>query len=100
MRPSPGHGLDMMYAVAVNCVWGLAFVIPEYLGSADPAVVALGRYFIYGILSAAILLTAARTINLAQIPWARAFAYAFIGHVGYYLFLVWAIAVGGVMVVA
>lgn len=100
MRRSPGHGLDMLYAVAVNCIWGLAFVIPEYLGSADPVVVALGRYFIYGILSAAILLTAARTINFAQIPWARAFAYAFIGHVGYYLFLVWAISVGGVMVVA
>jgi drug/metabolite transporter (DMT)-like permease len=100
MRLGPGPALDILYAVAVNCIWGLAFVIPEYLGSADPAAVALGRYFIYGILSAAILLTTARTINFAQIPWARAFAYAFIGHVGYYLILVWAISVGGVMVVA
>lgn len=100
MRVSPGHGLDMLYAVAVNCIWGLAFVIPEYLHGTDPAVVALGRYFVYGALSAAILLTAARTIRFAEIPWARAFLYAFIGHVGYYLLLVWAIAVGGVMVVA
>lgn len=44
-RLSPGHGFDMLYAVAVNCIWGLAFVIPEYLGSADPAVVALGRAY-------------------------------------------------------
>jgi drug/metabolite transporter (DMT)-like permease len=101
MRLSPGrHGVDLLYAVAVNCIWGLAFVIPEYLGSADPAVVALGRYFVYGTLSAAILLTAARTINFAQVAWARAFAYAFIGHVGYYLMLVWGISLGGVMVVA
>jgi drug/metabolite transporter (DMT)-like permease len=100
MRLSPGHGRDMLYAVVVNCIWGLAFVIPEYLGSAEPAVVALGRYFIYGMLSAAILLAAARTIDFAEIDWTRAFAYAFIGHVGYYVVLVWAISVGGVMVVA
>jgi drug/metabolite transporter (DMT)-like permease len=99
-NPSSGHGLNILYAVAVNCIWGLAFVIPEYLREVDPAVVALGRYFIYGVLSGAILLSVARTVNFAQIPWARAFAYAFIGHVGYYLILVWAISMGGVMVVA
>ena len=100
MRLRSGQALDILFAIAVNCIWGLAFVIPEYLRDVDPAVVALGRYFIYGILSAAILLTAARTVNFAQIAWARAFAYAFIGHVGYYLILVWAISKGGVMVVA
>jgi drug/metabolite transporter (DMT)-like permease len=100
MRLSSGHGRDILYAITVNCIWGLAFVIPEYLRAVDPAVVALGRYFIYGILSAAILLTAARTINFTQIPWGRAFLYAFIGHVGYYVILVWAISMGGIMVVA
>lgn len=100
MRQSAGHGLQILSAIAVNCVWGLAFVIPEYLRDVDPAVVALGRYFVYGILSAAILSLAARTIDFARIPWAQAFAYAFFGHVGYYLILVWAISMGGVMVVA
>lgn len=100
MRRNAGHGLQILSAIAVNCIWGLAFVIPEYLRDVDPAVVALGRYFMYGIVSAAILSLAARTVDFAQIPWARAFAYAFIGHVGYYLILVWAISMGGVMVVA
>lgn len=95
-----GHGADVLSAIAVNCIWGLAFVVPEYLGSADPMVVALGRYFVYGVLSAIVLLMASRTIDFGGIAWARAFAYAFIGHVGYYLVLVWSISVGGVMVVA
>lgn len=92
--------MDIFSAIAVNCVWGLAFVIPTNLGDVDSGVVALGRYFIYGVLSAGILLVAARKVPFGQIHWARAFAYAFIGHVGYYVVLVWAIAIGGVMVVA
>jgi drug/metabolite transporter (DMT)-like permease len=100
MRLNTGHGLDIFYAIAVNCIWGLAFVIPKYLTDVDPAIVALGRYFIYGILSAGILLAAARAVSFAEIRWVRAFAYAFLGHVGYYIVLVWAIAMGGVMVVA
>ncbi len=100
MQLSKGHGADIFYAIAVNCIWGLAFVIPKYLADIDPTMVALGRYFIYGILSAGILLAVARTVSFAQIPWIRAFAYAFIGHVGYYIILVWAISLGGVLVVA
>ena len=100
MQLSKGHGADIFYAIAVNCIWGLAFVIPKYLAGIDPTMVALGRYFIYGILSAGILLAVARTVSFAQIPWIRAFAYAFIGHVGYYIILVWAISLGGVLVVA
>lgn len=100
MRLSTGHGVDIVYAIAVNCIWGLAFVIPKYLTDIDPTMVALGRYFVYGILSAGILLAAARAVSFAQIPWIRAFAYAFIGHVGYYIILVWAISMGGVLVVA
>jgi hypothetical protein len=65
-RLSSGHGLNILYAVAVNCIWGLAFVIPEYLRDVDPAVVALGRYFVYGVLSAAILLTVPRAVTFAK----------------------------------
>src|SRR5687768_1074267 len=92
--------VDIFYAVAVNCIWGLAFVIPKYLNDVDPALVALGRYFFYGVLSAAILFAAAATRRAGPVPWARAFTYAFLGHVGYYLVLVWGISKGGIMVVA
>lgn len=100
MRPSTGQGVDIVCAIAVNCIWGLAFVIPKYLSELDPALVALGRYFFYGMLSAAILVAAAAARGMGQVPWARAFAYAFIGHVGYYMVLVWSISRGGIMVVA
>ena len=100
MRLNTEHGLHISYAIAVNCIWGLAFVIPQYLAEVNPALVALGRYFIYGILSAGILFAAARTVDFARIPWMRAFAYAFIGHVGYYVILAWALSMGGVLVVA
>jgi drug/metabolite transporter (DMT)-like permease len=100
MRSNTGHGADILYAVAVNCIWGLAFVIPKYLSEVDAAIVALGRYFVYGVLSASILLAAAHSLRSAQVHWIRAFAYAFIGHVGYYIVLVWAISIGGVLVVA
>ena len=100
MRLRQGHAMDIFFAIAVNCVWGLAFVIPTNLTGVDSAAVALGRYFIYGILSAGILLVATRQVRFGQIHWFRAFAYAFLGHVGYYIVLVWAISLGGVMVVA
>jgi drug/metabolite transporter (DMT)-like permease len=100
MRSNTGHGADIFYAGAVNCIWGLAFVIPKYLSEVDAAIVALGRYFVYGVLSASILLAAAHSLRSAQVHWIRAFAYAFIGHVGYYIVLVWAISIGGVLVVA
>jgi drug/metabolite transporter (DMT)-like permease len=100
MRLRREHGVDIFYAVAVNCIWGLAFVIPTYLKEADPTLVAFGRYFIYGVVSAGILFAAVRAVSFARIPWIRAFAYAFMGHVGYYIVLVWAISMGGVLVVA
>jgi drug/metabolite transporter (DMT)-like permease len=100
VRPTAGHGLEIVWAIAVNCIWGLAFVIPRYLADVDPAMVALGRYFFYGIVSAGILLWGVRALRSARIHWMRAFAYAFIGHVGYYVILVWGIAKGGIMVVA
>jgi drug/metabolite transporter (DMT)-like permease len=96
-----GHRPDIVYAVGVNCIWGFAFVVPKYVApDADPTIMALGRYVVYGLLSAAILLAARRAVGLTRIRWLRAFAYAFIGHVGYYVVLVWAISRGGVMVVA
>lgn len=100
MRLHTGHGPDILCAIAVNCVWGLAFVIPRYLADMPPAMVALGRYFFYGVVSAGILLWGARTLRSERIDWVRAFAYAFVGHVGYYIILVWGLSKGGVMVVA
>ena len=100
-RLRAGHRPDILYAVGVNCIWGLAFVVPKYAApDSDPAIMALGRYVVYGIVSGAILLAARRAVGLTRISWLRAFAYAFIGHVGYYIVLVWAISLGGVMVVA
>ncbi len=93
---------DILSALFVNCIWGLAFVIPKYLTDVDPILVALGRYFVYGVLSGVFILATFtwRTTTLRWRDWGRAFIYALTGHVGYYAVLVLAISFGGVLVVA
>jgi len=84
----------IVYAIAADLVWGLAFVIPMLLGAYSAIEIAFGRYLTYGIISLLIFLCT-RKARLNRTIWQRALLFAFCGNVGYYVFLVFSIQLTG-----
>lgn len=86
--------VGIVYAVAADLVWGLAFVIPKFLHSYSAVEIAFGRYLTYGVAS--LFLFLANKKNVINIDlWMRALIFAFCGNIGYYYFLVLAIKLTG-----
>lgn len=75
--------------VSAGLVWGLAFVLPDVLVGWSAVAVTAGRYLVYGVLSAVLLLVGGRAVwRLGRVHWRPALAFAVTGNVGYYLLLV------------
>lgn len=92
VRCSP-ISIGILCGFSANLIWGLAFLIPLLLPDSDSVALALGRYLVFGVLSAAILIARRRTEirGLNGRVWGAALLFAFSGHLGYYFFLVQAI---------
>ena len=80
----------LLFAIGACFVWGLIFVIPQYLGDFSGVEVVLGRYLSYGILSAFLFfrkgLVRIRRYTLKT--WMTAFVFALFSNLVYYLGLV------------
>ena len=50
----------VLFALAACFCWGLVFVVPSFLDSFHPIEIALGRFFVYGLISFALLLLTRR----------------------------------------
>ncbi len=80
--------LYISLGIAVNFIWGTAFLIPYYLSDINPIAISLGRYFVYGLLSILIVsINFEKWRSLSFVHWRHAFMLAFAGNVGYYLSL-------------
>ncbi|WP_437970715.1 DMT family transporter [Sorangium sp. So ce260] len=92
----------VLLGVAVNFIWGLAFLVPYALPSVDPISITVGRYGTYGVLSAVLLLTRSRRVLsvMNARDWLWALGLAFAGNAGYYAVLVLSIRHAGVPVAA
>jgi drug/metabolite transporter (DMT)-like permease len=92
---SPLFGV--LCGISANLIWGLAFLIPVLLPDSDAVALALGRYLVFGLLSACILIVrrGAGMRGLDRRVWLTALVFAFAGHVGYYFFLVQGISHAG-----
>jgi drug/metabolite transporter (DMT)-like permease len=88
--------------ILVNCVWGLAFLVPYLLQAVDPVLITVGRYICYGAISLALFLTMPRLDlwKMTRADWKMAAALALTGNVGYYAFVVFAVQTGGVPIAA
>ncbi len=77
----------LLFALGACFVWGLIFIIPDFLGEFSPLEVALGRYFAYGILSLFLLFrkgfSFARRIPLKA--WGMALLFGLVSNVVYYI---------------
>lgn len=77
----------IIFALVACLIWGLIFVIPQFMTGFSAFEVALGRYSVYGILS--ILIFFRLKSRRFPLPiWGRALFYSLIVTMGYYIFLV------------
>jgi drug/metabolite transporter (DMT)-like permease len=82
--------------ISGSLIWGSAFAVPVLLGGWNPVVVTLGRYLVYGLLSAILLALGGRDLRrVLREHWRAALVFAVSGNVGYYLLLVIAIKAAG-----
>ncbi len=84
----------ILLMLAANSLWALAYVAPLALPEASAVEIALGRFIVYGLLSAA-LLNLRRVARLPFSVLALAFLFALTGNVVYYLLLVIGIQLAG-----
>ena len=83
----------IIFALSACLIWGLIFVVPEFMEGFSPIEIALGRYFFYGVVSLFILLKM-RLRGLCHYPWdiwKRAFQYSLIITIFYYTCVVLAV---------
>src|SRR3954453_11109557 len=77
-------------------VWGSAFAVPVLLGGWNPVIVTLGRYLVYGLLSASLFtLGSGGPRRALREHWRTALAFALAGNAVYYLLLVIGIKAAG-----
>lgn len=87
----------ILLAIAVNFIWGLAFLIPYYLIDVNPVIIVSGRYIFYGLIALILLLLHPKDRKkLTKNHWKMAMIFAFFGNIGYYLVLTSAIHLIGI----
>lgn len=80
-------------ALAACFIWGLIFIIPQYMEGFSPIEVALGRYFFYGVISAVIFIKAmfSDSFRYPLQIWIKASTLALVSSMGYYTCIVLAL---------
>lgn len=91
--------------IAVNFLWGLAFLAPYVLSETSPLAIVFGRYVVYGLLSLAIMVFTHKSLafahsRMAFAHWRMAFVLAFTGNVGYFLLMAMAVQFAGIAIAA
>jgi drug/metabolite transporter (DMT)-like permease len=82
--------------ISASLVWGSAFLVPVLLGGWNPVIVTLGRYLVYGLLSAILFtLGGCGPRRVLREHWRTALAFALAGNAAYYLLLVIGIRAAG-----
>src|SRR6266568_171247 len=93
---SRASAAGMAAGVSASLVWGSAFLIPVLLGGWNPVIVTLGRYLVYGLLSAILfILGGGGPRRVLREHWRTALAFALAGNAAYYLMLVIGIRAAG-----
>ncbi len=82
--------------ISASLVWGSSFLVPVLLGGWNPVIVTLGRYLVYGLLSAILFaLGGSGPRRMLREHWRTALAFALAGNAAYYLLLVIGIRAAG-----
>ncbi len=83
----------IIFALAACFVWGLIFVVPQFMTGFTPIEVALGRYVMYGGISVLIFCksTLQGKFRYSRSIWLKALSFSFVSTIGYYTCVVLAL---------
>lgn len=79
----------ILFALGACLIWGLIFVIPQFMTGFSAIEIALGRYFLYGLASSAIFLKG--RFRHPRSIWIKALYFSLIATIGYYTAVVFAL---------
>jgi drug/metabolite transporter (DMT)-like permease len=91
-------GLGIGFGMAAGALWGLVFLAPELARDFTALQLAAGRYLVYGLLSACLLVPRWRSLVswLEGIHWRALLGLSLLGNIVYYVMLASAVQWGGV----
>lgn len=80
----------IVYALGACFIWGLIFVVPQFMTGFSSIEITLGRYFFYGIISSLIFFKSfcQKTCRHSQAIWIKALYFSLVSTIGYYTFVV------------
>ena len=78
------------YALSACFIWGLIFVVPQFMVGFTAIEVVLGRYFLYGLIASTLFLSERLKgrCRYSKSIWKKALLFSLVSTVGYYTFLV------------
>lgn len=83
----------IVFALAACFIWGLIFVVPQFMIEYSSIEIALGRYLVYGLISLLIFLYSISK-GICHYPrsiWVKAFHFSLVSTIVYYTFVVLAL---------
>jgi drug/metabolite transporter (DMT)-like permease len=91
-------GLGIAFGVAAGALWGLVFLAPELARDFTALQLAAGRYLVYGLISAGLLVPRWRPLRawLEASHWRALVGLSLLGNIVYYVLLASAVQWGGV----
>ncbi|MFA6118623.1 MAG: DMT family transporter [Parachlamydiales bacterium] len=80
----------IVFAIAACFIWGLIYVVPQFMNGFTSIEVVLGRYSMYGLISSLIFLKSKikGTCSYPRAIWIKALFFSLIITIGYYTFVV------------
>jgi drug/metabolite transporter (DMT)-like permease len=90
--------VGVAFGMAAGALWGLVFLAPELVPAFSPVQLAAGRYFVYGLISAALIAPHWHTLrgDLKGNDWFTLGWLALAGNTLYYTLLTNAVQLGGI----
>lgn len=82
----------IIFALTACFIWGMIFIIPRFMQGFDAFETALGRHFIFGLLSVCLFLFSWKTAKTASLKmWKAAFLYSLVANIIYYSCVVFSV---------
>ncbi|NNG21655.1 DMT family transporter [Telluria aromaticivorans] len=90
--------LGVLCGLLAGAMWGLVFIVPEYLGAFSPLELAVGRYVAYGAMAFGLLLPRLKSLFATLLPgdYAALLRHALAGNIVYYMLLAMGVKYAGV----
>ncbi|KAA0074704.1 DMT family transporter [Tardiphaga sp. P9-11] len=96
--PANSTSIGILFGACAGALWGLVFLAPELAHAFSPLQLAGARYFVYGVISAALIASRWQSllVRLGQREWLALAWLSLAGNTVYYVLLISAVQMGGI----